>query len=56
MAWLDLGLLLSDIHVNVALTLLGTLALLGARATPNRAPQRRHALARVRGVKRPTIE
>jgi hypothetical protein len=55
MAWLDLT-LLSAIHVKVALTLLGTLALYGAMAASNRVPQRRHALTRVRKVKRPTAE
>jgi hypothetical protein len=55
MTWLDLG-LLSEIHVTVALTLLGSLALYGALAAPKQAPQRQHAFARRRKVERPAAE
>jgi hypothetical protein len=55
MAWLDLG-LLSEIHVTVALTLFGALALYGTLAAPNQGLQRQHAFARHRKVKRPTAE
>ncbi len=55
MAWLDLT-LLSALHVKVALTVLGAMAFYVAMAASNREPQRRHALVRVRKVKRPTAE
>jgi hypothetical protein len=53
MTWLDLG-LLSEIHVKIALTLLGTIVLYGAMFASNHVPCRQGSLIRGRRVHRST--
>jgi hypothetical protein len=55
MTWLDLG-LLSEIHVKIALTLLGTMALYGAMYASNHLPAQQGRWVRGRRVNRSTPE